>query len=759
MNRKSYSQILDEVANDQIPANLNLAPAILARIQKGKGFRVQLKKRFVSAVLLTTIAITVLFFTVYDVKATIKRWFGFVPGVGLVSEGQIRVLEEPVSVTRNGITVTVEQVVLNHERTTLVYSVDGIPADAQTGQTDETFCSYEVSLHLPDGSSLLASPNGIDSWTSGYRHRFDYSTIPAEVNDAVLEISCLFHALPGSLPEKWEIPLHFIAAPEDMPAYQVIEIPASATPTDETLSTEAVTNTAPSNDGITLTLDQAVQMDDENLIYATLHWENSSYNEVDLIDLPETLHIHNAAGQDVPFELYNDDQTGIRYDQRQTVFAIKTAPVPSAEKLTLVLDAVLVNEAVNATFEFDPGANPQPGQIWQLGLEFNFGEHSLRIDTIKAEESSGYSFEMFSDNGICKASPVDLEHPVVSGFEGESDENHFFSGFYYAEGIPQEPVTFTFTSIWVKKDIQSLQANWSITENSDNNTGNVTANILPLSSSTCLTQSSWQVSLNQASVIPDHLPQNVLIYSPVDSANPKGLWETAIMNLNGTERKTVALERGMISPDGTKLVYPVVDTGIMVKNLETEEIVLLPGTIAGDSAPIWSPDGKSIIFMRGLGIFDLFSINLDGSNMRQLTTGGAQEIPLGWMADGSLLYSIQQEQVTVYRLNMQSGESRVFLNEDIRSISPDGRYLGITKLGAGDRWQVIIKEVDTENRWNLTDDNISVLNPIWSPDGQWLLVTVLSTDSNPALGALVNLGTCEVIALLNLHDDILAWIP
>ena len=132
MNKKPYSQILDAVAYDQIPVGLDLAPTIIARIQKRKGFRMHPRTKLVSAILLIAIIFAALLYSVPAMAAAIERWFGYVPGIGLVQQGQIRVLAEPVSVTRDGVTVTVDQVVINLEQTALLYSVDGIPTAAQT---------------------------------------------------------------------------------------------------------------------------------------------------------------------------------------------------------------------------------------------------------------------------------------------------------------------------------------------------------------------------------------------------------------------------------------------------------------------------------------------------------------------------------------------------------------------------------------------------------------------------------------------------
>ena len=73
-----------------------------------------------------------------------------------------------------------------------------------------------------------------------------------------------------------------------------------------------------------------------------------------------------------------------------------------------------------------------------------------------------------------------------------------------------------------------------------------------------------------------------------------------------------------------------------------------------------------------MGIFDLFIVNLDGSNLRQITHGGVQEWPVGWLEDGSFLYTVpgREYEYIVYRLDLASGEAQVFSNENINPSHP-----------------------------------------------------------------------------------------
>src|SRR5215208_1317467 len=58
MNQKPYSQILNQVARDQMAANTDLAPRILARIQKGKSKTMQPRtKVFAMAILILLVLV------------------------------------------------------------------------------------------------------------------------------------------------------------------------------------------------------------------------------------------------------------------------------------------------------------------------------------------------------------------------------------------------------------------------------------------------------------------------------------------------------------------------------------------------------------------------------------------------------------------------------------------------------------------------------------------------------------------------------
>jgi len=168
-----------------------------------------------------------------------------------------------------------------------------------------------------------------------------------------------------------------------------------------------------------------------------------------------------------------------------------------------------------------------------------------------------------------------------------------------------------------------------------------------------------------------------------------------------------------------------------------------------------------------MGVFDLFSIEPDGSNLRQLTQGGVQEWPVGWLPDGTLLYTVpgRENEYTIYRIDVHSSgankgfDSQVFSRNNLSSISPDGKYILTSEKTFGDRWLIYVSDLDGSNRWLLNDPSLWVLTSVWSPDGQWLLAGVSDTDPGSTIGALINLRTCQVIPLPAFQGNLLSWAP
>ncbi|HUO21577.1 MAG TPA: hypothetical protein VMU59_03595 [Caulobacteraceae bacterium] len=97
------------------------------------------------------------------------------------------------------------------------------------------------------------------------------------------------------------------------------------------------------------------------------------------------------------------------------------------------------------------------------------------------------------------------------------------------------------------------------------------------------------------------------------------------------------------APDGRQVVFRLVGAdgtgGLQILDLQTRALRVL--TTDYDNLPAWSPDGSRIVFSRRLGDgnFDIFTIRPDGSDLKRLTTSGANDAHATWTADGRILWN------------------------------------------------------------------------------------------------------------------------
>jgi hypothetical protein len=572
-----------------------------------------------------------------------------------------------------------------------------------------------------------------------------------------------------------------------MTAFPVIEISTPVemitVPTQTAPTTNLPTDKL-STDGISLSLDRAVQMDDGYLIYATLHWENTDFGSVDDIFDMSTIHLLDANGQEIAYNLDNETITESTFsDHRgEQPFAIKTAPIIVPGSVTLVIDAVTAIVAVpgDVNFTFDPGPDPKPGQVWDINqdLDVGFG-HSLRVLSAtyphppmeNLPQQAGFSFKMESKTGITNAMLFDQSNPLVGSGGGSSGDSSdiFTSGFSYAGAMPKGPITVSVESISL-----NLSGHWEATW-----TPPVLQTIPTSQNTACINRESWLKALQAHPSLPAGLSGTLAIS---DLRSPDFYYEVSIASLEGSDLKSINLGFApSLSPDGARVVYvgPSVDgpaDGLYITDLASGKTTVLSGTARGDLNPLWSPDGQKIAFTRGPssgligapGSYSVMLMNVDGSNARQLTDSSDINYAVAWMPDGNhLLYNKpSRDGVTLYNMDIQTGESRLMFEGNYNgsvAVSQDGKRLAFEQMLPLDKYGLFVSDLDGSNRIQLADgDPYIVTVPDWSPDGNWVLASVhdpsMSSQPNPAL-ALIEVNTCQIVPLPNLRGYVFSWLP
>lgn len=366
------------------------------------------------------------------VTTAIGRLLGYVPDVGLVENtGNLRVLVEPVSLTREGVTLTVESAYVYADHVELAYNVTGIPAQndgsqAEEASTDPTaFCGGvnigdspvkdgDARLRLPDGTLLERDYTGKYPQNVFAMRPVYQASIPADVTELTLVLECIPWARRGAVPENWEVRFHLVSVPaESVIGAPVIEVAPSnvvASPPEPAASPFIELPALP-QPVVTMSLQKIVPLDTATIFYFSLDMENKDPSLISIMPVDTYL----IDSQDQKIDLIGGF-TWQPFEHRVgSLFEFRSASKPADGPVTLVVkDAVayyapLYTEPPQATpeemsFTFDAGANPQQGQTWDLNREFTIAGYPLRITSARAviwdevqepsfiDGSQGYNF-------------------------------------------------------------------------------------------------------------------------------------------------------------------------------------------------------------------------------------------------------------------------------------------------------------------------------------------------------------------------------
>lgn len=719
------SEFVDQVYGD-------LMQRTVAKSRKRHSFFGLRPAWVVTLAILTLLIIATLTIGPQRVYAEFMKLFGYIPGVGIVDQSSpIRVLAEPVSVTRNGVTVSVNQAVLTATETRLDFGVLGVPLSAYPKVEAVSGCIGREYLRLPDGTRIDVK-----------------APIPAKVNEATFVLPCVFNTLPGTVPIDWELPIHFVATPPDLTILPVIDVTPKVSPTVKNLGLDIETPTATTNGSTQaiVSLDKIIETEDGYILLGSVRTNISAGSWLQITG-PAT--IKDADGKKVSYTFPNDvqplDDASLGQGGYSWVMQIKGAGVKFP--LTIRFSGVIISQVdpqALAKTTINVGTNPQPEQIWEVNQDVQLAGNTIRLVSVTAQ-SDGYSFRIDPGKNISEVS-VQIEGYQANGGGGGGGTTNgkAFTTSQIYSNLPKGELTILFSNPRSASPTETWQVEWQPE----------TLREFPAlsgSSATCLNADMIQ-NLNP---LPAGLDGKVLL----TQLNPN--LQIMLAGMDGSQQQVIATSssRAALTQDGTRLAYTT-DDGIRIQDVTSGEFTVIAGVFGRDLH--WSQDGSQIAYVNSGDLYGVFLINSDGKNPKQLSNLGYESIA-GWSPDGSNLYyaipGSSGDGFLLRSVEVSSGNTQDLfvlenssLKEPMPAMSPDGKWIAYRAI---DNSSLYIKGMNRSQARLLLDNPATAINGIaWDRESYLLGVSLITPEYQDGEVILITPDSCEIYRLPGLSGEL-----
>ena len=666
------------------------------------------------------------------VYAAVLHLFGYIPGVGIVDQNSpIRLLAEPVSITRDGVTVSVNQVVLTGTETRLDFGVSGVPLSAYPKAEATSGCVEREFLRLPDGTRIDMN-----------------APIPANVNEATFVLPCIFNTLPGTVPIDWELPIHFVAAPSDLTILPVLDVTPKVSPTDKNLGLDIETPSATTNGSTQaiVSMDKIIETEDGYMLLGSVR---PNIPAGSWLQITGPAIIKDANGKNVNYTFPNDvqplDDASLGQGGYSWVMQINGTGVKFP--ITISFSGVIISQVDSEAFAkttINVGSNPQPEQIWEVNQDVQIAGNTIRLISLTAQ-AEGYSFRIDPGMNLSGVS-VQIEGYQANGGgggEGTTNGKVFNTSLIYSE-LPKGDLTILFSNPRLASPTATWQAVWQP------ETIRLFSSI-DVPSTSCLNAETFQ----KLSPLPAGLNGKVVL----TQLNPQ--LQIILAGMDGSQLKVLAAGNGRaaLTQDGTRLAYTT-DAGIRIQNLTSGEFAEIAGVFGRDLH--WSPDGSQLAYVNSGDLYGVFFINSDGKNPRQLSNLGYESIA-GWSPDGSILYYAIPDSTgngfLLRSVDVGTGNKQdlfVLENSSLKApmpaVSPNGKWIAYR---ASDNSSLFIKGMDGSQARLLLDNPATAINGIaWDRESHLLGVSLITPAYQDGEIILIAPDSCETYRVPGLSGEL-----
>ena len=401
----------------------------------------------ITFVVVTGLLVSTLLIGPQRVVAAMRSLIGYLPGVGIVDQNEpIRVLAEPVSLTRDGVTVTVKQVVADSVRTFVAYQIDGIPAPAPG--SDRPVCVDPPALQLPDGITLRFTSGGGFGMESesgrpmSFETNYTFPPISEQINHLVFLSPCQMPIIELTLipaPVDYATPVVEIVSTYEASGPETLNIVTPEFPIENNSQAPyptflPATPTAVPN-GSGLYLDKVFEMEESYLLIGNFSDAGDLSGSLETSPSEYIPRIEDENGKPVQFKTRTDIQPEIHWGG--VYYWAYEIPKPVNGPLKIIIDTVNVHKSYTTRFQFDTGLYPQAGQEWQLNQPLKLGGYDYVINWVKMLKN-GYQFNWHSGIDVPEGTSYSLLLPGIPASMNEGStamEHHMGNKVAYTQDL------------------------------------------------------------------------------------------------------------------------------------------------------------------------------------------------------------------------------------------------------------------------------------------------------------------------------------
>lgn len=288
---------------------------------------------------------------------------------------------------------------------------------------------------------------------------------------------------------------------------------------------------------------------------------------------------------------------------------------------------------------------------------------------------------------------------------------------------------------------------------------------------TRVTNERW-VNLSQLSWLPDS--KGLVLSASEEELSPSQIWQ---LDFPSGEARRVTNDLNTylgasLTSDGNALVTVQTDRvpNIWVANAgdatRARQITMGSGKFDGYYGVTWTPDGRVVYASVASGSWDIWTMNADGTNQRQLTVGARSNYGPSVSADGRRIVFVSNRAggaFNIWRMDADGSNPLQLTRgrgENFPHFTPDGRWVIYATIGYGQSNAIWKIPVDGGEPVRLTEKPASW--PFVSPDGKSFVCVYGNDPSSPSKLAVIPIDGGEPTKLFDLPPTFNAntvWLP